>query len=202
MHAVVGIGRGTEVTVPESGPFLGGAHGDPPFTVSFDGGARIVDGQPVAGACAVLWTCTVRSGASDDSGWSRCAVATAALPLERSPGVAEAWGLRLALTLLGRVGDGERRARVVGDNLAVIRYGAAQGRLHNPSMEALVAPLLGRLALGGWALDFAAVRRRFNSVADGGATEALMAARRRLDDGRVAPYVECRWARDGEPPLA
>ena len=90
-----------------------------------------------------------------------------ALPDEHRSPVAEAWGANAALQLLLRGPDmWPRTARVVGDNLAAVRYCAAQGRLHSPDIQGVLDSVLGRVLLGGWRLTWEAVRRRWNRRAD------------------------------------
>ena len=74
----------------------------------------------------------------------------AALPGETCSQVAEAWGCRLATGLLQACRTELRRVRGSGDNLAVVRYCAAQGRLRRPAMQAVVEPGLAALGRAGW----------------------------------------------------
>ena len=122
----------------------------------------------------------------------RLRVASVQLPGIRNSQVAEAWGLRLACLLLlleGGRSVGSRSATIAGDNLAVIRYGAAQGRLHRPEMQGLLEQVLARLALAGWNLNWVAMRRCFNTAADALATEALTGATELAKLGLRLPVV-------------
>ena len=76
----------------------------------------------------------------------------------------------------GAVGTSAKNAMIAGDNLAVIRYGAAQGRLHRPEMQGILEGVLARLAAAGWNLGWLAMRRCFNTAADALATAALRGA--------------------------
>ena len=169
-------------------PFLGGTVASTPWEVSFDGGARDIGGVRVAGAGAVLWAqCDGLSG-------YRCAArATVALPAEEHAQVAEAWGGRVALDLLLRTQADLRLARVIGDNLGVIRYGAGEARLRRPAMQSVLEPLLGRIALAGWGLSWQAVRRRLNGAADALATDGVHWAASLARAGVTEPRLHIEW---------
>ena len=65
-------------------------------------------------------------------------------------GGSQAWGAKLALDLLGAIRSDVRRARVVGDNLGVVRYGAEKGHLRRPDMHRrLAAGLTAAAEKGG-----------------------------------------------------
>ena len=104
-----------------------------PLEVTFDGGARTLDGRRVAGAGAVLWAWDIAVGSM-----VRLAEVSVALPGETSAQLAEARGCALVLSLLRMVAGRGRRARVIGDILAVVRYGAEQGRLRRAVPDALI----------------------------------------------------------------
>ena len=171
--------------MPDNGRILGMTDNDPPYEVAFDGGAREIDDLRVAGAGAVLWGHSQTTGQREILGVSRVS-----LPQEQHAQVAEAWGLRLALGLLLDTGARIRIARVLGDNLAVVRYGAGHGRLHRPAMQSLLEQPLARAALAGWGLEWVAVRRRYNQPADEEATRALRLARELARRGVVRPYIQ------------
>ena len=102
-----------------------------------------------------------------------------ALPNVGDSQVAEAWGAHLVSLLLRHHGlDGERRVWISGDNLAVVRHCAAQGRLRKPCAQAVLEPVFGRLAAGGWRVSWQAIRRRSNMAADGEATAGVFWAAR------------------------
>ena len=68
-----------------------------------------------------------------------------ALPGDGSSMVAEAVGLRAAISLLLRDGLPPGEVAAVGDNVAVSRHAAAHGRLHRGRLHALLeAPLWRR----------------------------------------------------------
>ena len=159
-----------------------------PYEVTFDGGAREINGQRAAGAGAILW------GPPQPDG-SRPALARAwvALPLEPHAQVAEAWGAKLGLDLLKAAGAITRRARVIGDNLGVVRYGAEMGALRNPAMHRPLADALAIAAEGGWHLRWRAVRRRLNKAADAVATEAVLWAHKLRAQGHTEPNRHTEW---------
>ena len=82
-----------------------------------------------------------------------------------------------------------KSVRIVGDNLAVIKYGNSSGRLHKPEMQGLLEEPLGRLAMQGWDTEWVAVRRRFNKEADAGATTATNRARAEFAAGNMHAHV-------------
>ena len=133
-----------------------------PYEVTFDGGARhIHPDHKVAGAGATLWR-------HDAAGRSPEQIASivVALPDVSDSQVAEATGCRAALASLANVTTDVRAARVVGDNLAVVRYGAGTGRFQRSLLQAQMELALGPLAQRGWRLQWHAVRRRLNKAAD------------------------------------
>ena len=152
--------------------------------VTFDGGARSVSGTQVAGAGVVLW-------ARQPAGlYAPALLLRIELPGESTAPVAEAWGLRGACRVLAAhgsrflpVGLPGRFARVVGDNLAVVRFAACSGRLHDWHLQGLLEEPLASLAALGWAVEWLAARRRFNQAADAEATAAVMEAGRRAAIG-------------------
>ena len=116
----------------------------------------------------MLWRLDARRGLR-----VRVASATMALPRATDSQVAEAWAAHLAMLLLRARPEGERRARISGDNLTVARHCAAQGRLRRPCTQAVLEPVLARLATGGWRVTWQAIRRRLNMAADAEATEGF-----------------------------
>ena len=122
----------------------------------------------------------------------RVADASVALPGEKFAQVAEAWGLRLAGGLLlgnGCAIDVAKTALVAGDNLAVVRYGAAQGRLHRPEMQGILESVLAKLPAAGWSISWLAMRRCFNGAADKLATAALEVASVLAQAGKMVPLL-------------
>ena len=57
-------------------------------------------------------------------------------------------------------------ARIVGENLAVVRHASGRARLHRPALRQALAAPLGDMACRGWAPSWLAVRRRLNKEAD------------------------------------
>ena len=100
----------------------------------------------------------------------------------------------MAALLLRERPDGERRVRISGDNLAVLRHCASQGRLHKPCTQAVLEPVLARLASGGWRVSWQAVRRRSNMAADAEATDGVVWAARLRRDGVLARRWRVRLA--------
>ena len=111
------------------------------------------------------------------------AAAVVALPWSATAQLAEAFGCRAALRLLLRYGKSAGRARVVGDNLAVVRYCAGSARLRARPQQALLEEALGGAGARGWLLDWQAVRRNLNSMADRHATRGIMWALRCREAG-------------------
>ena len=116
-----------------------------------------------------------------------------ALPGEEHAQVAEAWGCHAALHLLLHLRPVHRQARVSGDNLAVVRYGAGMARLRRPAMQGLLGPSISQLECAGWTLDWRAVRRRLNTAADAIATAGVTTAARLAQQGSWAPATRTVW---------
>ena len=133
----------------------------------------------MAGAGAVLWRHNLGGGAPTVV--DRVSIA---IPHGASAQVAEAHGCCAALQLLRRVDEGPRRARVVGDNLAVIRYGAATASLRARAQQAMLEVALAETYLLGWCLDWQAVRRHLNTEADSLATRGIHRAAAEAECGR------------------
>eukprot|EP00959_Pyramimonas_sp_CCMP1952_P102340 2140890-Pyramimonas_sp.AAC.1 len=102
-----------------------------PWEITFDAGGKSTNDYDTAGAGAALWH--MRS-----KGAPICiARAYIALPPGTSAQVAEAQGCRIGVGMLLK-GVKERRARVVGDTLGAIRYGATTQRFRALRMQGLV----------------------------------------------------------------
>ena len=86
--------------------------------------------------------------------------------------VAEAIGCRMALALLLELSPAARAARVVGDNLAVVRYGAGTARIRRAEIQSHLEISLSAAVAAGWRLSWQAVPRRLNGDADSLAAEA------------------------------
>ncbi len=158
--------------------------------VCFDGGAQARDGVgKVAGAGAVLW-----GPVQPDGTRAVLRVARVSLPGEEYARVAEAWGLRLALLLLCDLLNVRRSARIVGDNLAVVRYGASQGRLHQPDMQGVLEQVLARVLLLGWDLQWAAAAGL--SLIDDPKADKILNSLVKLDDEKIRRHsLKMRMAR-------
>ena len=172
--------RGFEVTV-DSNPSPEGEDASWPWEVTFDGGARGTRVGPLAGAGAALWKHNLGGGAP-----TLVAQTVVAIPWGATAQVAEAHGCCAALGLLRFAEGGPRRARVVGDNLAVIRYGAATASLRAIAQQAIMEVSLADVYLLGWCLDWQAVRRHLNTTADALATEGICLAAQEVSGGRRA----------------
>ena len=149
-----------------------------------------------AGAGATLWDMTTDT-------YPICvARAYIALPPGTTAQVAEAHGCRLGVHLLLGM-DREKRARIVGDNLGVIRYGAGTQRFRALHMQGIMEDTVTRVAKAGLRLDWQAVRRRLNTAADALATAAQEWCRLRQQHGLGLPceYVELRQGQ-APPPFA
>ena len=184
--ATKNIGRHSEVIVSPHRHVLEGHFDDFAYEITFDGGAREINEQRVAGACAILWSPVDHTGARQ-----QLARRIVSLPGQEHAQIAEAWGLRAGVMFLTNVlpNAQPKSVRIVGDNLAVIKYGNSSGRLHKPEMQGLLEEPLGRLAIQGWDTEWVAVRRRFNKAADAGATEATLRASNEFASGCRHPHI-------------
>ena len=156
-----------------------------PLEITFDGGTRSADGRLVSGAGAVLW-----GPACLDGTRMVLARASVALPGTQLAVVAEAWGCRVGLDLLLQCQPSLRACRVVGDNLAVVRYGAGHGRTRRTEVQAVLEGALGRATALGWRLSWLAVNRRLNEAADAAASRGLARAATLAGGGLFEPQVE------------
>ena len=132
----------------------------------------------------MLWKHNLGGGAP-----TPVAHAIVSIPRDASAQVAEAHGCCAALRLLREVEGGPKRARVVGDNLAVIRYGAATAALRALVQHAVMEVDLAETYLLGWQLDWQAVRRHLNTEADALATQGVYQAVEEAAHGRQAVVV-------------
>ena len=185
------LARGDEVTTSWN-PSPASDDAAWPWEVTFDGGSREVGGRRIAGAGAALWAHHLGGG-----GPTLVCTSVVAIPWDATAQVAEAIGCCAALRLLRVRGSGARRARVVGDNLAVIRYCAGSSRLRAVPQQALLEAELGRTIQEGWTVDWQAVRRRLNTVADALATRGIGWADRLLAAGTRGIWVEDEEAGQG-----
>ena len=151
-------------------------------------------GFGLARGCEILvrWS---PAPAWEDGGSPEClARARAAIPWPASAQVAEAVGCRLALSLLTALRPERRAARVVGDNLAVVRYGAGTARLRQTELQAHLELGLGQALSAGWRLLWCAVRRRLNQAADALAAEGRAWADRLAGEGAIRIQARIDWA--------
>ena len=168
-----------------------------PFELTFDGGARRLGGRPkVAGGGAILWRFPPTGEAP-----LPCASLVLALPScdDSMLGEAHAGCQGLSLLLSPVLPAGPRSARVVGDNLPVVRFGAASGRLRRVPQHAPLAETLGAVLAAGWQLTWNGVRRRYNEGADSLATLGALWADRLLQAGVGESQVHIVW-HDQNPP--
>ena len=87
-----------------------------------------------------------------------------------------------------------RACRAVGDNLAVVRYGAGAARLRRPDIHAHLETGLGRALAAGWRLDLQAVRRRLNGTADALAPQGVRWAAQLRAGGETGLRTRAAWA--------
>ena len=90
-----------------------------------------------------------------------------------------------------------RAAGVAGDNLNVVRYCASEGRIRKPRIQELLGGPLGNCAVRGWAMNWAAVRRRENEAADEAATEGAYVAAGMAEQGSTEPITRITNYEDG-----
>ena len=187
LNATTRIAHGTELTVPWN-PSLSFEDAEWPWELTFGGGARTVRGHVTAGAGATLWRHEAGGGHPH-----LVAEAWAALPAGGGAQLAEAVGCRLALGLLRRVRCAIAAVRIVGDNLAVLRYGAGTARMRRPALQAQLEAAIASALERGWRLCWQAVRRRLNQAADARATQALDWAADLAASGQWGMQATDRW---------
>ena len=167
-----------------------------PYEVIFDGGARYINADhKVAGAGATLWHYN-----AFDAFPTQVASIVIALPDIDDSQVAEATGCRSALAALANVTTDVRAARVVGGNLAVVRYGAGTGRFQRSLLQAQMELALGPLAQRGWRLQWQAIRRRLNKAADRLATLGVFWAEVLRRPGARGVRTHVVWHTSSTPP--
>ena len=156
--ATTHIQRGCEITVPRSLTPLYGATLYP-FEIFIDGGTNSRGDFQASGAAALLWrihsfgppTCIAR--------------AVMAIPAPLAETYACGLALRLFAFLAREHRDSNRgplRARIIGDCIPVVRYGAAQARFRVLSQRAPIDESLDDVLRLGWTLDWQAVGRQHN----------------------------------------
>ena len=88
----------------------------------------------------------------------------------------------------------------MGDNLAVIRYGAGTNRFQRLSLQSQMELALGPLAQRGWVLQWQAVRRRLNKAADRLATLGVFWAACLGREGVTTTSSHTVWHARAPPP--
>ena len=160
---------------PSDGPLL-----------TFDGGARhhgggVVlppDGAPAVGAGASLWT------TPDAAGHRRCIMQLpSGLPLLRVSFCGEAAGLAFGLRGVLAACPAHLWLNVMGDNLPIVRLGAATGTIRTDGVWAALEDPLMDLCYRRWLVAWAAVRREHNLAADDLATAGVLTALRLRERG-------------------
>ena len=192
LRALRDIQQHEEITIPRghSGN-IGWAAEHPGTIITFDGGAREIQGQRVAAGAAIHWE-------HDQTGaWPPSSSGTAALPYHADSQVAEAYGALMALRLLAAITTPHSRVRICGDNLGVVRYCAGTGRATRPELHEILDQALGEAAARGTAITWEAVRRRHNTGADRAATTGCTFAAGRavlgMTDLQTLMHVGASW---------
>ena len=147
----------------------------------------MIDEDWVAGVGATLWR------HEHDGPPTLLAHASVALPGVDNAQVVEAVGCRSALSLLTGLAPTQRVVRIVGDNLAVIRYGVGTARLRRLHLQAHLEQGLGNALTNGWQLTWQAVRRRLNTAAYFWATQGVFLAARLRSQGVTTQKVSTHW---------
>ena len=109
-----------------------------------------------------------------------------AIPRSITAQLAEVTGCRGALGVLTRAHIPVSAARVAGDNLGTIRYGAGSSRFRQLSLYSQMEQALSHAQQHGWLLSWQAVRRRFNEAADELATAGIAWAHELYRQGHSA----------------
>lgn len=144
LQALQDIQQHEEVTIPlgHSGN-IGWAAEHPGTIITFNGGAREIQGQKVAAGAAIHWE------HDQASAWIPSSTGTAALPYHADSQIAEAYGALMALRLLAAAAARHSRVRICGDNLGVVRYCAGTGRATRLQVARESRPSTGR-SRGAW----------------------------------------------------
>ena len=157
------------------------------WKLSFDGGARtqygtlcLPEGSPnVGGAGITLW---YRGEFSDEYR----AVAQIAVALPGTPWAIEAeahgavWGVALLRAVLGRPPPID----FMGDNLPILRLLSGEGKLTSPQVNNILASSIQHIQDWQWQVEWFAVRRAFNKMADALATLGVEEALRQELSGQ------------------
>ena len=126
---------------------------------------------------------------------TKLATTVVAMHWDANAQVAEAVGCRVAVELLSQLRTHTRTARVVGDNLAVVRHGAGTARLRRVSMHSHLERALDDAYAAGWTLTWQAVRRRLNSAADTLATQGIFWAAHLRANQQLSMHSDTTWER-------
>ncbi|MFM7985672.1 MAG: hypothetical protein ACKPKO_40805, partial [Candidatus Fonsibacter sp.] len=179
LRATCDIPLGNEIVSYGVSPVMGRDESEWSYEATFDGGVRAVNGRPVAGAGVVIWGAAQSDGTRPVLG--RCRIS---IPRVASVLYAEAVGCGEALRWLAAHDVTVRLARVCGENLAVLRFCAHEGRLRDPVVHDVLDRALNAVYARGWRIEWTAIRRRFNVAADRLATEGIMHAVSLAESGR------------------
>ena len=193
-----------EVTVPRTlTPTAGAAIC--PIEISFDGSTKQARGARASGAGSAAWVLGGR-------GPPRCvARAVLALPDVSAAPEAEAQAGGLALELLNHIARARRRgtrpavaglaraARLVGDCVPVVRYGAAQARLRHGAHREPIDEGMRQAGANGWSVEWQAVRRAHNTAAHDLASAAATWAHELQRAGDSAPRLLVVWEGEQDP---
>ena len=124
-----------------------------------------------------------------------------AIPRSITAQLAEVTGCRGAFSLLPAAHIPASSARVAGDNLGTIRYGAGSYRFRQLSLYSQMEQALSHAQQHGWLLSWQAVRRRFNEAADELATAGIAWAHALFQHGHSALQHVTFWHdRPDHPP--
>ena len=160
------LAKGDEIVIPGN-PVVEAEGLWWPLEMTFDGGARNIKQCDVCGRGAILSDMHIGPVPKILAG-TRIAIFG-----QRNSQLAETAACASGLALLLQCGSTVKRARVVGDNLAVIRHGSDSAKLRRLQTQAWMEPNLVRLYNSVWAIDWHAVRRRLNMAVDAIATQSL-----------------------------
>ena len=83
---------------------------------------------------------------------------------------------------------------MAGDNPAVMRHLAGQGRIHDPEICDDLNRMLQHLALANWHITWLLMPRQGNTAAHEEAQEARRQARERADGGNMESFVSVHAA--------
>ena len=162
------IGQGQEVLVV-SNPTVELDDVLLPLEVDFDGSAYT---EGYGGSGISVWAHNAAGGSP-----VQLLTATMAISFPVDSMTAEALGGRLGLGVLLDLSPRRRAARMVGDNLPVVRFGANNARLRRTRMHMQLEDSIASILDQGWKLQWYAVPRRLNEEANRLAREGAAEAR-------------------------